>query len=327
MLYNSKLVYEKLLKAVFILMSMTLIVQGIILGVAAVLPGLSTSVAAVLMGMYNELIGMIDGLRTDFKNSFKKLLPIGIGAVVGIVISVKIVLVVCEKFPVQSYIFFAGLVIGGFPVVLKKAGQKPFKPQYLLITAALFGVMYIISLLNQNSNEKFIAIETLSSVGNFITMMFAGAFSVSLMAIPGVSGSIMLMLIGQYGTVYNSAAEGINAVTSLLKGDMDAFKHSLMSVLLLLPFMIGALVGVLLIIKLLNFLLKNYEFAVYYGVVGILLCSVFTLVQSAVFDWPVRGSGTDNILLIGLCVVLLVIGVLCTLFLDKPSDKNETKQA
>lgn len=304
-------------------MNVTLIVQGIILGVAAVLPGLSTSVAAVLMGMYNELIALIANVRKDFKNSMKKLIPLGIGAVVGILISVELILNVCEKFPIQSYMFFAGLVIGGFPVVLKKANQKPFKPQYLLITALSFGVMYAISILGQGASESFIALESLDSVGAFLTMMFAGAFSVSLMTIPGVSGSIMLMIIGQYGTVYNSASQGIKMISALFKGDMTAFKSSMMSVLLLLPFIIGALVGVLLIVKLLSFLLKKCEFAVYYGVVGILLSSVFTLFQSAIVDfWPKTNTGGQNIVLILLCMVLIVIGVLCTLFLDKPSEKK-----
>lgn len=299
-----------------------LLFQGIILGIAAVLPGLSTSVAAVLMGIYNELIDLMDNIRNDVKGSIKKLLPMGGGAVIGIMLSVSIVLKVCDKFPTQSYIFFAGLVIGGFPVVIKKINMKPFKIQYLLITSILFGIMYIVSCLNQTSDSSFVAITYIDSAKTFLTMMFAGVFSVSLMAIPGVSGSIMLMIIGQYGTVYNTAYQGVEMLSSLLRGDMTAFKQSMMSVMLLLPFIIGAIIGVAVIVKLLNFLIKNYEFAVYYGVAGILVSSVYTLINSAFLNFYRAGNTVEeNASFIFINIAILLCGILCTIFLDKPSSK------
>ncbi|MDR0287801.1 MAG: DUF368 domain-containing protein, partial [Clostridiales bacterium] len=83
--------------------------KGIFIGLAVVIPGLSGSIFAVAVGLYEKMLEAVNNLRKSPKESILFLLPIVLGAVVGILASTKFILWVCENYPRQSYIFFIGL--------------------------------------------------------------------------------------------------------------------------------------------------------------------------------------------------------------------------
>ena len=66
-------------------------------------------------------------------------------------------------------------------------------------------------------------------------MGFSGIFAVSLMAIPGISGSVMLMVIDQYGTVYHAVSQLGDAARALVAGNWAGFTSAMGSVALLVP--------------------------------------------------------------------------------------------
>lgn len=295
-------------------------VKGFFIGIALVIPGLSGSIFAVVVGLYEKILEAVNNISKDFKISVKFLMPIAIGAVVGILASTKAILWVCQEYPVWSYLFFIGLVAGSVPLVLKKINLVKFNPLYLLITIGSFiAILYITALGNTGGSASYIAIEKLNGPEEFFTMVFAGVFSVSLMAIPGVSGSVMLMVINQYGTVYNAVGTCLDLVSYLIKGNMEMVQESFFTVLLVIPFLIGALGGLLFIAKIMGYLLKRFEAQVYYGVAGVILAAVVTLAGEGVVKNLHSLSFADNtplILVIGAAFV--AVGFLCTVFLDKP---------
>ena len=60
--------------------------KGLVVGVANIIPGVSGGTMAVVMGIYDKLIGAVSDLRRDFKNSVIYLFPIGVGALLGILL-------------------------------------------------------------------------------------------------------------------------------------------------------------------------------------------------------------------------------------------------
>ncbi|MCL2592019.1 MAG: DUF368 domain-containing protein [Defluviitaleaceae bacterium] len=276
------------------------IIKGALIGIALVIPGLSASIFAVAVGLYEKILDAVNNLRSDKKGSFKFLLPIVIGVMVGVLVSTELILWVIERFPLQSYILFTGLVLGSVPMIIKKI---KFKPLYLIFTVvAFFGMIYMIRASGVD-DESYVYLERISSIRDVGTMFFSGLFAASLMATPGVSGSVMLMIINQYETVYNAVS--------------NAMRFSLDSIILLIPFTLGAILGVIAIARVLAWLLKRFADAVYYSVLGLLGSAVFILLQTGFeevdFD-GLTGAGTVSLVLI--CIVCLVIGFLSTVFFN-----------
>jgi putative membrane protein len=298
-------------------------VKGIFIGIALVIPGLSGSIFAVVVGLYESILNAVNNIRKEFKKSFLFLLPIVLGVGVGILASTKLVLWVTENYKQQSYFFFIGLVLGSLPLILRKVKGIKFKPQYLLITVAAFvGLMLISFLLTGNVDEsaaKLPKIEKITGVDDVLILTFAGIFSCATMSIPGVSGSVMLMVVGHYGSVYNAVGNCADFLKALLTGNIDEAKVAASSILVVLPFMIGAVIGIALIAKILVYLLKKYEAQMYYGVGGLVAGAVVTLLTEAIKDPTFTFSiGVGKFLLILLIdAVLVVIGIICTKYLDK----------
>jgi len=290
--------------------------KGIFIGIALVVPGLSGSIIALVMGIYEQLINAVSDFRKDVRKNIIFLAPIGLGAAIGILASARIVLWLCQEYPLQAYLFFTGLVLGAYPLIFRKMKKAKYKPSYIFITALGFAFMFIVSAIMDTGMERsHIAIESLSSLSDFGTVFAAGAISMSFMMIPGVSGSVMLMLLGQYGTVYNAVGMVIDLVRYIISGNFESAQTVLMTVLLIAPFALGAFIGVIFIAKILSFLLSKWEGIVYYAVLGLVSSAVFLLVEESGLLQAYQGIFPT---LTG--IVLLVAGVLCTLFLDKSKE-------
>jgi len=291
-------------------------VKGIIIGLALVIPGLSGSIFAVVVGLYDKLLDAVNHFRAQPRASIRFLWPIGLGAVIGILVSTKAVLALTTSFPIPSYGFFIGLVLGIGPFILRKVRTIPFRWWYLLLSVAGFVAIYGLAKLGGTNPENMIALHALNSGGDWLTMGFAGIFSASLMAIPGISGSVMLMVIDQYGTVYNAVSQLGTGARALLQGDMASFVQAMGTAALLIPFMIGAIVGLIAVAKLMGYLLKHFEALVYYAVIGIVLAAVVILIQTGLVPYW-SGSAVVTTLIV---LISAIVGILATIFLDRPEN-------
>ena len=86
--------------------------KGMAVGVANIIPGVSGGTMAVILHMYDELIESISTFFKDWKKNLLYLIPIGLGAVVGIVAFSKIVKYLLGNYPMATNFFFIGLIIG-----------------------------------------------------------------------------------------------------------------------------------------------------------------------------------------------------------------------
>ena len=97
------------------------VLKGLVVGVANIIPGVSGGTMAVVMGIYDRLIGAVSDLRRDFKNSLLYLFPIGIGAVLGIVLFSHLIKFLLEGYPMPTNLFFLGLILGSIPMIFRRA--------------------------------------------------------------------------------------------------------------------------------------------------------------------------------------------------------------
>lgn len=297
--------------------------KGFFIGIALVIPGLSGSMFAVVVGLYERMVEAISTFRKQLLKNIKFLLPIMIGAVIGILASTKLVLWLCEQFPVMSYGFFIGLVIGVLSFVYKKVSFQKFN--FFDAILAILGFAFIMFVSHQGTGglSDFVAMSQLRTLSDWGVIAFAGFFAISMMMIPGISGAVMLMMVNQYGTIYNSVAKLLDTVMFLLVGKFDQAKQAFSSVIILLPFIIGAVLGVILMAKVLNYLLHKYAHQVYCAVFGIVVAGIWILMelalQGAALNVQNSGSWFGVIVIL---IVAIIVGVLATLFLDnqEPTD-------
>lgn len=304
-------------------------IKGIIVGIAVVIPGLSGSMFAVIVGVYEKIINAISTLTKNFKKNILFLLPIVLGGVIGILLSAKLIVDLCETYPQQSYFFFIGLVLGSIPLVLRKIKAIDFNPLYLLITLFSFGFILLMGYLSAGETSATISdtVHHLTGISDVIAVFVAGFFSCALMSVPGVSGSVTLMVLGQYNKVYGAVGDCSDMIKYLLKGDLDNALLMGRSLGTALVFAIGGVLGFLIIAKLISKLLAKFEAQVYYGVAGMVCgAAVILFAQGVLLDDRFKavfiGGGLSGGI-IGLFVIdilLVIIGTICTLFLDDDSE-------
>lgn len=287
--------------------------KGILIGIALIIPGLSGSIFAVVVGLYDKIIHALNNFKE--REARQLLLPVGIGAAIGILLSVRLVLWVCQNFTYQAYSFFIGLVLGSVPLVLHKTRQIDFKMRYAALSVIACVLLLFLATFGTNHDiaSSYIDIYRIQSMQQIMQIFMAGLFSCFLMAIPGVSGSIMLMASGQYGSVYFALGNIGNIVFYLLGGDTIGMRSILHSTVLLAIFAAGAAMGIWLAVKILSYLLKNFEALVYYCVMGLLAGAVIILFLGGVFPYawdafwmpahwkPIFSS-----------VGMVILGILCT---------------
>ena len=301
-------------------MSIINAIKSFFIGIALVIPGLSGSIFAVVVGLYEDIINAISDFSKDIKGNIKFLIPVAIGCVIGILASTKAVLWLCENYQLQSYMFFIGLVLGSAPLIWRKMNKIKFNPAYLLLSVLSFAAILLTSNSGDGTEKSYIAIQHLNSASDFATLLFAGLISVSLMMIPGISGSVMLMVIGQYGTVYNAVGSALDFLIFVIKGDFASASECFMAMALVIPFLLGALIGIVIIAKILSFLLKKWEALVYYCVLGLISGAVVVLaLEGGIVE--IAGNISANIFKILISIVFIVVGYVCTIFLDNPKEK------
>ena len=265
--------------------NLLLIVKGFILGIANIIPGVSGGTLAMTMGIYEDIIKSISSILKTPKKSLKLLLYLGIGAALSILILSKLLNYTLTNYAFATTLFFIGLIVGGFPLLLKKAKGHKVSLGYLLSFLSTTSLVIILRLLQTSENTV-----SLNNVSLFtiIILLLVGMLAASTMVIPGVSGSFVLMLIGFYKPI-------LNTISNITK--INLLGHNL---LILVPFGIGVLLGIVITAKLIEYLLKKYEIYTYYGIYGFILSSILVLILN-VYN---KATGIPEVV-VGILLVLL----------------------
>lgn len=239
------------------------ILRGVVIGVANIIPGVSGGTMMVSMGIYDILIHCITHLFSEFKKSIKTLLPYAVGMLIGIVALASLLKFLLQNHPLPTNTAFIGLILGGISPLLKKLNRKSLGLSAIVLFILFFALVIILAVTGDVANPESISL----NFGTVLVLLVMGAIAAATMIIPGVSGSMMLMLLGYYTPVLNAIDALKDAILHL---DMAAM---VTPVLTLLPFGIGVLAGIFGVAKLIEWLLSRFPTLTYCAVLGLVAAS------------------------------------------------------
>lgn len=252
---------------------LTLVIKGFLIGVANIIPGVSGGTLAITLGIYEKLIGAISHFFKNLKENIKFIIPIGIGAFLSILLLSRVISFCLDKYTLATILFFIGLILGGIPLLNKKIKGHYKNVSNIIIFLLSFGFVIALSVLK---GENVVSFANMNII-NYIMLFLVGVVAAATMIIPGVSGSFVLMLLGYYKPIVDTI------------GALTKFNNIWQNIMILVPFGIGVLVGIVAISKLLEFLFKKYEVKTYFGVMGFIMASIITIFTGAeglVFSIP-----------------------------------------
>ncbi|MCI5734198.1 MAG: DUF368 domain-containing protein [Tenericutes bacterium] len=236
-------------------------IKGFILGIANVIPGVSGGTMAVSMGLYELILSSIGNFFKDIKGNFIKLLPIILGILVAIVSTSKLVTYALTNYKAQTLCLFIGLIFGGVSLIMRKIKGKGSKINYLIFFVIFF---FVISLNFLKTGLIEISFTNMGIIG-YLLLLLMGFIASSAMVIPGISGSFILMVLGYYDKIIYT----VSTITDFSKLGSN--------LLILVPFGIGVIIGIVFMAKLITNLIKKYETKTYFAIMGFVLSSVVVL--------------------------------------------------
>ena len=302
------------------------IIIGIIIGISNIVPGVSAGTMFVILGIFKKLIdqvelclnevkimlknitkfrekdGGINAIGIMFKNIFMSqktfLIPISIGMVFAIYFIAKLFSILTpEQILYRNYIFL-GLVLGGIPTLFKELKKgtdiKNIKERNINIYVFMaigFAMMLGLYLLKVNGlGLRKVGYEELS-VAMSIPLFLVGAIAAASMVIPGISGSMVVLILGYYELMTASISK--------------------LNMVFIIPFAIGILVGILAILRIIKYLLDNHYTKTYACIVGFVIGSLLMV-------FPGLPIGIIGYVITVICII---IGIMLSYMVEKYSEK------
>lgn len=274
-----------------------LAVKGFIMGIANIIPGVSGGTLALTLGIYENFIGAISHFFSNLKENIKFLLPIFIGMGLSILTMSNVISSSFDNFPIPTTLFFMGLVVGGIPMLINKVKDSKEKkeiPSYIIMLAT-FSLVMVLAFSEEifGSGLGQASFDNLSVLG-YLGLTVVGIIAAGTMVIPGVSGSLVLMLLGYYLPIINVVKE------------LTHFENILPNFFVAGFFGVGVLIGIVLVAKLIEWLLKKYETKTYFGVIGFIIASVFAIPVSVYHE---VGNIVFTLPQILIGIIFLILGI------------------
>lgn len=302
------------------------IIIGIIIGISNIVPGVSAGTMFVILGIFKKLIDQVglclDEVKTMVKNitKFKEknggiravgimfknifmsqktfLIPIAIGMIFAIYFVAKLFSILNpEQILYRNYIFL-GLILGGIPALFKElkkgtdiANIKKRKISIYIFMIIGFAMMFVLYLLKVNGiGLRKVGYEELS-IAMAIPLFLVGAIAAASMVIPGISGSMVVLILGYY--------------------ELMTLSISKLNMIFIIPFAIGILVGIMAILKLIKYLLDKHYTRTYSCIVGFVVGSLLMVFPGL----PVGVMGYV------ITIVCIAIGIMLSYMVEKYSER------
>jgi len=242
------------------------LIRGIAIGMADPIPGVSGGTVAYVTGLYDPIIDRISRFRSHpdgWRRNILFLLPIVVGLLLGIFLFAHLVDWALHRFPDLTLQCFVGLVFGGL-LVLRDQGKLLLKGRSGVLSMAFAAAIALVFAFapRPELNEPIREPDFLQGVFIFAS----GAAAASAMLLPGVSGSMLHLLIGSYST-YIAAIKEIN-------GGVLAI------------FIAGALVGIAVMAKAIGWLFRHHFQLTQSLIGGLVIGSMF-----AIWPWQLDMPG------------------------------------
>ena len=285
------------------------IIKGVMIGIANIIPGVSGGTMAVSLGIYDRLIGAVSGLFKEFKKSIAFLIPIIIGCGIGIVGFTYAIEYLLDKHTFVTCMAFVGLILGGLPAIISSMKSKMTSGGIGVFGIMAFVIAFVISggmpLLKESKDALTVIAVT---PVNMVILFILGVVASATMVIPGVSGSMMLMIFGYYYAIINTIKTFLDNLRAF---DLMGMKDG---ILLLAPFGIGVILGIFLIAKLITFLFEKYGVQTFCAILGLVISSPIAIFINTGL---VSKLGSLSIWEILFGIVLMGAGAFVTVFVGE----------
>jgi len=291
--------------------------KGVCMGAADAVPGVSGGTIALITGIYERLIGAITavtpervvevlaapfpGHRDDARAAFLAidgpfLLALGTGVLSAVLIATRALHVALESEPVLTFGFFFGLIAASAVVLRGQASlDTPGR-----IGAAVVG--FLLAFLSAGRAAAALPSSPLVTVA-------VGAVAISAMVLPGISGSLILVILGQYEFLVARLTAFVDGLLGLVVG--GSVESILDPAATVVAFLVGAVVGLFTVAHAVRWALVRYRYATLTFLVSLVVGGLRAPVVKAGEDLS-AGWTADAILAFGLAAVVgvLLVGVL-----------------
>lgn len=268
------------------------IIKGAIIGIANIIPGVSGGTMAVSMGIYDQLIHCITHLFSELKKNLKFLIPIFLGAGIGVVGLSFVIEYLFDVAPLETNLLFIGLIIGGLPAMWKRVNGNAIKVPHIVAFLLFFALVVGLAAFG-NAEGADVVLEP--GFSNGIMLFLVGVIAAATMIIPGVSGSMILLLLGYYNPIVSEINNFIRALVAL---DFVALWRG---VLIFVPFGLGVVAGIFGIAKIIEIVFQKFPLLAYWAIIGLIVSSPFAIMLLSNF-------GTITVVRVLIGIVALAVG-------------------
>jgi len=261
-----------------------LLLKGFLVGTAKMIPGVSGSVLAISLGLYEKILLAISRFFDNVKKNIRFLLPLGIGILMAIVLTSKIIAYLILNYLTPTLFLFCGLILGGLPTLCRKINFKTLNlSEIVFLLIPFLGVVIPIFI------SDFMIDRT---TNNFFVIVGLGMIDALATIIPGLSGTALLMMIGYYSFVVTNIGN-----------------PSLNNIYILISFGLGFIINIILLVRTMHYLLENHHKKTYLAIIGFTSSSIILVLYKALsvsFTFPV----------LVISIILLIIGFVVGYYLE-----------
>ena len=251
------------------------LIAGLAIGTGAAIPGVSGAAIAVIFRVYEDIINAVNSFRKKFGWAITVLIPILIGVLVAVAICIVLFHLAFRHLMFVLMCLFAGFLIGSFPGITDevKNEKKDLNAWLFVGVGALFviflGILSVVVGLNGFTVSTLFADPIPWWL--YLVLIPVGAIAAVALTVPGLSGSLILLILGFYRPLVDNAELWVK---ELLHGN---FNHTLPLIGVIGCFGIGCLIGVVVVSKIMNVLLRKHRKDTFFTIIGFISGSVFIL--------------------------------------------------
>ncbi len=241
-----------------------LFIKGAIIGVANAIPGVSGGTLAFILGIYERLTNAIAVIPSvvfkpkKWGTPLKTLIPVGLGAVIALGMFLLVIDFLFANYAVPTQLFFVGLILGSLPFITKEI--KSFNGKNLVpffLGAALMAIFLYFQMRTAGVSDE-VTYSGMSG-GYAFKLFIAGVLAAAAMVIPGVSGSLLMLMIGEYKNI-SSFVKNMEIVPLVIVG-------------------LGVVIGLFSITKVISIIISKYREQLFAFVLALIIVSLLSI-------WP-----------------------------------------
>lgn len=237
-------------------------IKGFLMGICELIPGVSSGTMALLLGIYDQFLGAISRIVSKhYKKAILFLIPLVIGMGIAILSMSSLIDYLLRNHMMPTHWFFIGLIAGVIPMMFRISNYKvEFRaPHYILIVIAIAGLL----LMGMSRGTEETVQNVTITVPLLIKLFFSGMLASATMLLPGISGSLVLLILGSYSIIIYSLSE------------LTSFNLEVLPIVTAAG--AGILAGLLIASRIIQYLLRHYTYLTYALILGLVTGSVFVI--------------------------------------------------